>query len=443
MPRNSRPSRPPQPPRPPRQAHRPGRAPRQAGPQRPAYPSAEGPGPADLVIVGAGAAGLMAAVTAAERGLRTILLERRQRPGLKLLMCGNGRCNVTHEASADALCARLGPPVDAFVAEAVRRFPPAALREWFQRRGLETVVRRGGRVFPLRERAADVLQLFTDELRLAGVPLCTQAAVTGIAREERGLDVQTATFMIPARHVLLCTGGVTYPKTGSIGDGQRFAQALGHTVTRFRPGLAGVEIRETWPAAFEGTRFEDVRCTARNERGADMTLTGDLEIAPWGLGGGVISDLTRRLSREEAQPTQLRVDLAPQRSINALAEALRGGDGSASVRRLCRGPFADIPPGLFRALEAESSGGQSLSPEALAAVIKAVVFTPTRIRPLKEAMVTVGGVALDDVDPSTMASRHCPGLSFAGEILDIDGPTGGFNLHLAFCSARLAVQSIP
>ncbi len=408
----------------------------------PSYPEPTGTGPADLAIIGAGAAGLMAAATAAELGLRTILLEGRHRPGLKLLMCGNGRCNVTHDDSPAELCRRLGDPVGAFAKAAVDAFPPAALRQWLQDHGLKTIVRRGGRVFPARERAADVLQLFSDIVREARIPFCTQAPVTGLTSSPDGFTIQTTHFALPARRVLLCTGGVTYPKTGSVGDGQRLAAALGHTLTPYRPGLAGLEIRETWTAPFESVRFEDVRCQATIDGSPPIRLTGDLELARWGLGGGVISDLTRILSRRQQTAAGLRIDLCPRLAATRLAEMLRGGDGSASVRKLGRGPLADIPAAFFRALEAAASPGSRLTPQALAAEIKAVCFTPRAIRPLKEAMVTVGGVALDEIDPATMISRRCPGLSFAGEILDIDGPTGGYNLHLAFSTARLAVQSI-
>lgn len=340
-----------------------------------------------LVIVGGGAAGLMGACYAGELGVPTLLIERKHRLGSKLLMCGNGRCNLTSRLETQQMLVDFGPPLETFLRPALETFPPAQLMRWFESHGLPLMKTSDGKIFPRSERAPDVVHCFQDELRQQGVALCMQSPVEGIDRlEGGGFRVRMAAFSVMAQHVLLATGGVSYPKTGSVGDGQRIAGQLGHKVQPFRPGLAGIDWESDWVQQNVGVQYKDAVVRVFDGQALLGEERGLLEGERWGLGGGCISNATRLLSR-------------------ALASR----------------PALEIRPG---------SG------------VKPFRIDNVRIRPLKEAMVTVGGVDLEDVSNTTLESRRVPGLFFAGEVLDIDGPTGGYNLTAAFATARLAVREV-
>ncbi len=342
-------------------------------------------GKTELIIVGGGAAGLMAACAAGELGLHAVVVERKHKPGRKLLMCGNGRCNLTTNIAAARMVEMFGDPVGPFLSTAIHAFDPSALQRWFAARGLPTAVRAGNKVYPRSDCAGDVLNFFTDRLRDLEVPVACPAPVEALERWGHGYRVTTRNFELEAPHVLVATGGVSYPKTGSVGDGQEWARKLGHTVSAFRPGLVGFEVA---PAAIRGRVGEahervavDVLCEGRKI----AETRGVFEIEKWGIGGTAITDASRILARNKP---------------GSCALVVHRPDGQAEI------------------------------------------FEPLRSRPLKEAMVTIGGIALDEIDPATMESRLCRGLYLAGEVLDIDGPTGGYNLQAAFSTARLAVAAI-
>ncbi len=339
-----------------------------------------------LVIVGAGAAGLMAACHAGERGVPALLLERKHRAGSKLLMCGNGRCNLTSCLDADTMLADFGEPLDTFLRPAIRAFSPSDLQRWFERNGLPLMRTRDGKVFPKSERATDVVKCMIDVLRRFSIPICYNAPVEMVAVGPHGITIQTRTFRVEAERLLVATGGVSYPKTGSVGDGQRMARELGHRIQPYRPGLVGIEWNDSWVQSHQGQQFKTARVRVLDGTTCIGETTGLLECERWGLGGGAISNATRLISRLNAHSPGIEVNLSPTK-----------------------------PP---------------------------LRIAPLRMRPLKEAMVTVGGIDLNDVSPTTMASTITPGLHLAGEVLDIDGPTGGYNLTAAFATARLAIDAI-
>ncbi|MBT3193343.1 MAG: aminoacetone oxidase family FAD-binding enzyme [Verrucomicrobia bacterium] len=339
-----------------------------------------------LVIIGAGAAGLMAASHAGERGVPALLLERKHRAGSKLLMCGNGRCNLTSTLTADQMLSDFAPTLDAFLRPAITAFSPSQLQNWFERNGLPLMQTRDGKVFPKSERAPDVVRCFTDVLRRYEAPICYNAPVEKIAEQPNGFAIQTRAFRIHADRVLIATGGVSYPKTGSVGDGQKMARELGHKLQPYRPGLVGIEWADPWMKTHMGQEFKGARVRVFDDKRCIGETSGLLECERWGLGGGAISNATRLLSRLNARKP------------------------SAEITYAHREPALSI--------------------------------SPLKMRPLKEAMVTVGGVDLQDINPDTMGSKRTRNLYFAGEVMDVDGPTGGYNLTAAFATARLAIDAI-
>ncbi len=339
-----------------------------------------------LVIIGAGAAGLMAACHAGERGVPALLLERKHRAGSKLLMCGNGRCNLTSCLSADAMLADFGPPLDSFLKRAIDGFTPTQLQRWFERNSLPLMQTRDGKVFPKSERAPDVVRCLTDVLRRYDVPICFNAPVEEIAKAGDGFTIHTRAFTIRADRVLIATGGVSYPKTGSVGDGQKMARDLGHRLQPYRPGLVGIEWKNPWMQKYQGEQFKRASVRVFDGTRCIGETSGLLECERWGLGGGAISNATRLLSRHNARKPRVEITYSRKE-----------------------------PP---------------------------LEIKPLKMRPLKEAMVTVGGVDLRGIDSDTMQSRTTPNLYFAGEVMDVDGPTGGYNLTAAFATARLAIDTI-
>ena len=395
----------------------------------------------------------MAGAFAGELGLRAVVLERKHQPGRKLLMCGNNRCNLCHTGSPEEVIAAYGEPVAGFVTTALRAFPPARVRAWFGARSVPTVVHKDGRVFPRSGKADDVLHALTDALRERRVPLVLNCPVDDVSpAPSGGWLVHARHLIVRARTVLIATGGVSYPKTGSVGDGQKIAKRLGHRLRPYRPGLVGFELKEKWLSTYADEPFPGA--ALRIVCGGDVVAEtrGEILLTRWGARGPSMVDASRIVARNGLRGYWFEADLCPGRTETELASRFRAGATGGkrpSVGDLLAGtpvPKRMVADFAAKVLGLEAGRGVVSSDSALllrvARGLKQWRLEPTRPRPLKEAMVTVGGVALDDVDPESMESRHCPGLFFAGEVLDIDGPTGGYNLQAAYATACLAVHAV-
>ena len=347
--------------------------------------------PVKLAIVGGGAAGLFAAAVAAERKIPCVVIERKARLGSKVLMTANGRCNFAKDISAEQFLSDVGPAAS-FVAQAVRECPPRKIISGFKSLGVPLKRMSDARMFPADGKAATIVHAFGDLLRESGVPILVNCPVIGMQPQKTGFIVAMKDFTLWAENVLLATGGVSYPKLGSVGDGQRFAVELGHNLVPYRPGLIGLETADSRVTSRAGRRFEDAYARVISPDGVTLfEYRGEIDCETFGLSGAAIYNCQRFIEhylreRPDAKIGELTVEAVFERE-----------------RVLLKGP---------------------------------------RPRPLKEAIVTIGGVSLDEVNPATMESRMVPGLYFAGEVLDIDGPTGGYNLTLAFATARRAVASI-
>jgi predicted Rossmann fold flavoprotein len=395
----------------------------------------------------------MAAVTAAERGVRAVLIERKHRPGRKILLCGNNRCNLSSAMTVDRMVEAFGEPVGEFLRPAISNFPPDKLMSWFKRNGLSVSVHKDGRIFPSSEKADDVLHVFSDLLRDSDVPVVYNSPVEGVKVIDGGFLVETGAMEIECENLLIATGGVSYPKTGSVGDGQKFARALGHKVVPYRPGLVGFVMKDLWLHNYKGASFmgTEVRIVFR---GKEIAVTyGEILCNSWGLSGPALVNASRVIARQNLSEYELIVDLKPELSHDELVQLLvariqkRGGRckladvlANAFVPKAMCKDFISKMLGLEQGIMMEATPGPEL--KKIAEKMKAWKVPVKGTRPLKEAMVTVGGVALGDIDSTTMGSKRCDGLFFTGEVLDVDGPTGGFNLQAAFATARLAVDSI-
>ena len=337
---------------------------------------------------------MFAAAVAADRRIGALLVERKARLGSKVLMTANGRCNFTRDINADRFLDDLGFGQRAFLAQAVRECPPRQVIECLKSLGMSVRRMADGRMFPADGKAASVVHAFGDLLRDREVPVITNCAVRAIRRPDpaKPFVIETANFDLAAQNVLIATGGVSCPKTGSVGDGQRFAAEFGHRIVPYRPGLIGLETSDSRVTRFAGRRFEDDgRATIRNSKNQTLfDYKGEVDCEHFGLSGAAIYNAERFL------------------------EHFRRDGGSTHDLSL------EVWFGHNRV---------TLQVDAL------------KPRPLKESIVTIGGVATDEINPATMESRLAKGLYFAGEVMDIDGPTGGYNLTLAFATARKAVVS--
>jgi hypothetical protein len=417
----------------------------------------------DVVIVGAGPAGLTAACGAARRGRSTLLLEKNPKPGVKILISGGGHCNLTHDADARAVAEAFGSS-GRFLHSALAALDPAGLVQWMARRGVPCRTEPGGKILPASDRAEDVLAAVLGELAESGATLATAWPVTDLTRDVAGFRVVTSQETILARQVLLATGGRSYPGCGTTGDGYGWAAALGHTIVTPRPALAPILVAADWVKSLQGITLPDVvlRVVEPLEpSAADLPSVkalrpiaerrGSLLFAHFGLSGPVALDLSRHVSAApRGRRPALACDFLPEMSEGQLATALgeaAAGEGRRTVtsflgrwlpgrlaEALCR--LADVPP--ERRL-AELARGERAR---LVHAIKQQIVPTTGTLGFEKAEVTAGGVALDEVDSRTMQSRLVPGLFLAGELLDLDGPIGGYNLQAAFSTGQLAGQSV-
>lgn len=396
-------------------------------------------GDCDLLVVGAGAAGLLAAHFAAGRGRRVLIAEKNRRPGVKILISGGGRCNLTTTVSGRELEAAYGRDGGRWLRHALRAFPPAGLRELIEAAGVPLREEALEKVFPVSGRARDVLDAL---LRLAGgAMLRGECPVRALRREGDGFAAETGAGPLRARSVILAAGGRSYPRTGTTGDGYALARALGHTVTPTLPALAPLRVEAAWVAELAGVTLPDVELRVEDAAGRELARRRrPLLFTHRGLSGPGPMDVSGAVEAADS-PCALRVDFLPGLSAADLDRRLREGPGRGRASALL--PEA-LPLRLrerLAELAAVPARAAELSREARLRLVEACKELRLPVAGslgFAKAEVTRGGIPLDEVDPRTMASRVCPGLFVCGELLDLDGPIGGYNFQAAFATGRLA-----
>ena len=404
----------------------------------------------DLIVVGGGAAGMMAAITAARLGTDVCLVERNPKVGRKLYITGKGRCNVTNHCSPQEFLAAV-PRNGKFLYSAIERTPPAWVEEFFTGLGVPLKVERGNRVFPVSDRAADVIDALFRELKRLGVPIlqgrvsaldCRDGGVCGVE-----LGEEKARTGFGCKAVILATGGLSYPATGSTGDGYEFARALGHTVVEPRPSLVPLEVPGEDCPRMQGLALKNVQLTVKNQKGkAVFREQGELLFTHFGLSGPLVLSASAHMRDFAKDRYRCHIDLKP-----ALDEATLD---ARLVRELTQGANRDMDnlmgallPRLMIPVVLERAGipGERKAHDLtrgerrrLLEQLKDFALDVSGPRPVAEAIVTSGGVKVGEVDPRTMASKKARGLFFAGELLDVDAYTGGFNLQIAWATGRAA-----
>ena len=442
----------------------------------PAFPSDLSESAFDVAVLGAGAAGLIAAIRAAELGARVVLLEKNRRPGVKILMSGGTRCNITNARGLRRLEAVSGPIDPAFNPALLRgaraiqdafgpggRFLGPALRKLdvdqtvrlFEAEGLVVKIEGNGKVFPLSDRAVDVLNALTARLQRSGAELRCLSAVQavdriGLAEERGGFEVVSPDARIRARRLIVAVGGRSYPGCGTTGDGYALARSFGHSVTDTRPALVPLRVEPEWVSTLKGLSLPDVVATVHGSSGPPLAKRREaILFTHFGLSGPAILDISRAVANHEGpEPLELRLDLQPDVPREEVDRRLQSAtrQGRAAVASLLT---AEFPRRLVDCLldacsiPRSRTGPDLTRPERvrLVSALKGLALPIVGTLGFEKAEVTSGGVALDEVEPKTLESRLVPGLFFAGEILDLDGLIGGYNFQAAWSTGWLAGES--
>lgn len=403
-----------------------------------------------VIVVGGGAAGLLAAIAAAGQGAQVTVLEKMFKPGKKLLITGKGRCNITNDCELQEFIKNI-PGNGRFLNSALRQFTNEDMVRLLNDNGLETKVERGGRVFPVSDKAQDVVDTLVRILRHLGAELQTDCCVSELLTEDKCVGgVKTHSGKVfKADAVILAAGGASYPGTGSDGSGFKLAAKLGHTITELKPSLVPLNSDSPFIADLQGLSLRNVQASIYCEGNKIAADFGEMLFTHFGVSGPIILSLSKTvagLSQQGKTVIDLVLDLKPALSMEKLDARVQRDFAQYSRKQLLNGmkdllPQRLIPVVLDQAYLSEEKFVNQVSKEErrrLVETLKGLSVTITGTRPLAEAIVTAGGVSLKEIDPKTLRSKLWQGLYFAGEVIDIDGYTGGYNLQAAFSTGYAA-----
>lgn len=404
---------------------------------------------ADAVVIGGGAAGMMCSAVAAERGLDVILLEPNKILGRKLRITGKGRCNVTNNCDIREFLNNI-PGDGRFLYSALNRLSPRDTMELFESLGLHLKTERGNRVFPVSDNANDVAGTLQRYMNRAGVRVIHSSAKHIITEADTVTGVETCDGVIECRTAVICTGGLSYPLTGSRGAGYKMAQELGHTVTPTRPSLVPLESDDDYCAEMQGFSLKNVTLSAYEDDKLIYKELGEMLFTHFGVSGPLVLSASSHMRRFDEAKYELRIDLKPGLDEKKLdARLLR--DFEKYANRDFANSLGDLAgkamiPVLVRlsGIPAETKVN-SITREQRHELLRLLKSFPVSVsgpRPIDEAIVTSGGVSTKEINPRTMQSKLVGGLYFAGEVMDLDAYTGGFNLQIAWSTAYVAANSI-
>lgn len=405
---------------------------------------------ADAVVIGGGAAGTLCAALAAGRGLNVVLLEPNRMLGRKLRITGKGRCNVTNDCDAREFISAI-PGDGRFLQSAIHKFGTSDTKALFEGLGVALKTERGNRVFPESDRADDIADALTKLARENGVRVLRERA-TRILTDEAGAvrAVASGGGEIECEAAVICTGGLSYPGTGSTGDGYRMARELGHTIRPCRPSLVPLESPDAWCREMQGFSLRNVELSAYEDEKLIYKALGEMLFTHFGVSGPLVLSASAHMRRFGECRYRLSIDLKPGLDEKKLdARLLR--DFEKYSNREFRNSLGDLAGRAMIPVLVELSGipgdtrTNSVTRQQRAALAQLMKHFPVSLsgpRPIAEAIVTSGGVATTEVNPRTMESKLVPGLYFAGEVLDLDAYTGGYNLQIAWSTAFVAANSL-
>lgn len=406
----------------------------------------------ETVIIGGGAAGLMAACAAADKGCRVTVAEKNERPARKLMITGKGRCNVTNNCDVDTLISNV-PKNPKFLYSAFSQFNSQDVMRFFENTGVPLKTERGNRVFPVSDKAVDIVDALVSAAKHRGVKILHGAAcdiltdgvaVTGV-RLENGVVLKTD-------RVILCTGGKSYPLTGSTGDGYKMAAKLGHTVTDIKPSLVPLTVHEGFCTKLSGLSLKNVTLSVfeSGRKKPVFSEMGEMLFTHFGISGPLVLSASAHIRHIEKKQYTAVIDLKPALNLEQLDKRILRDFSEELNRDFSNSLDKLLPKSLIPVIVSLSGidGGTKVNNvsreqrRSLCEVIKNLTLHITGFRPIEEAIITRGGISVKEINPATMESKLIKGLFFAGEIIDVDAYTGGFNLQIAFSTGHLAGSSV-
>ena len=402
-----------------------------------------------IIVIGAGAAGLMAATTAAMYGKKVLVLEKMPRPARKIMITGKGRCNLTNNTDLNGLIANTCRNAR-FLYSAFSRFGAEDTISFFERTGVPLKTERGNRVFPVSDKSVDIVDALVNSAKKSGVKILNKEVEDILTKNGAVSGVKCSDgTVIPCESLLIATGGKSYPTTGSTGDGYTFAEKLGHTVTELRPSLVPMEVYEGFPEQLSGLSLKNVSLTIQNGGKICFKEQGEMLFTHFGISGPLVLSASASIEKL-SDDCKAFIDLKPALSEEQLDKRLLRDFEDLKNKELGNSLDSLLPKKLI--LPVIASAGippktrvNALTKEqrlSLVKTLKALPLTVTALRSFNEAVITRGGVSVKEIDPKTMASKIVEGLFFAGEVIDVDACTGGFNLQIAFSTGYLAGENM-
>lgn len=405
-----------------------------------------------VIVIGGGPAGMFAALAAAESGHSVTLYEKNEKLGKKLFITGKGRCNLTNASDIDVLFADVVSNRK-FLYSAFYAYDNFRVIDFFETHGVKTKTERGNRVFPASDHSSDIITALKKALEKAGVKIRLKTKVRGLLAE--GKEMKGVILSDGAKAfsdaVIVCTGGISYPATGSTGDGYLFARDCGHTVTDLTPSLAPITAKEPYVTAMQGLSLKNVRVSIRDERKVLFEEFGELLFTHFGVSGPLVLSASSEIGTKlQKKPLFMQIDLKPALNETQLDARILRDFSKQQNKQFCNSLNALLPSKMIPVMvqlsgippEKKVNEVTKEERKRLLELFKAFPLTLLALRDFHEAIVTRGGVSVKEVDPSTMESKLTSGLYFAGEVLDLDARTGGFNLQIAWSTGFLAGSSI-
>ena len=403
-----------------------------------------------IAVIGEGPAGMMAAITAAESGGEAIIFERNEKAGKKLRITGKGRCNVTSDSTNAEIMASI-PTNPKFMFASLSRFSSADTKSFFEGRGVPLKVERGKRVFPVSDKASDIVNALTSACRENGVKTVRERVSSLIIENGAIKGIKTVRGQYECDAVIVCTGGKSYSVTGSDGDGYKFARQAGHTVTEPRASLVPIVCEGNSAQRMQGLSLKNIGFKIYNNQTGKLVYDdfGELMFTHFGITGPVVLSASAHIPDIEKGIYECAIDFKPALDTDALDKRIIS-DFSKYINKDFINSLSDLLPLKSIEIIAERSRidfrkkVNSITREERLALVKTIKdfrLRLTRFRPIDEAIVTKGGVCVNEINPKTMQSKLCSGLYFAGEVIDVDGYTGGFNLQIAFSTAVSAGEN--
>ena len=405
-----------------------------------------------VIVIGGGAAGLFASISAAENGADVILFEKNDRCGKKLRITGKGRCNVTNDCSVEEFLQNV-PTNPRFLYSALSALSTQDVKDFFESEGVPLKTERGKRVFPVSDNAQDIVSALVSACRARGVQIISEKVLSLIINESEnkinGVITEVGEYLADA--VIVCTGGRSYTRTGSDGDGYAFAKSAGHTVTPLLPSLVPIVCAGKLCPSLQGLSLKNVSLSIsdKNTKKEVYSDFGEMMFTHFGITGPMVLSASAHIPDISSGRYEAKINLKPALDEKTLDTRILSDFAKYSNKDLINALDDLLPKKLIPVIVSLSGIDprkkiNSITREergALIDVIRGLKLSLVGFRPLEEAIVTKGGVSVKEIDPKTMASKKCAGLYFAGEVIDVDAYTGGFNLQIAFSTGKLAGQS--